>query len=387
MNRSILLLSAAALLSSTPIAFPFFFGGGGDDLPDVGSPGGPSRELSGAEADMWLRGRAVFDRDFHRSEGLGTPELNADSCRACHQDPAIGGAGGLELNVSRIGNDNAGMGPFTNVAGGQGLSKLRPPYVAGREEHDPMTADVYEQRQTPSIFGGGFVNNIPMANIIANEDPMDLDMDGIAGRARMLTIMGNPEVGRFGWKAQVPLIEDFVRDAMGGECGITTTDDGRGFALLADADTVADPELSQADLDDITFFLENLAEPQRGGSTDPGVAGGEGHFMAIGCALCHIPSLADDMGEDVFLYSDLLLHHILPAGFRGMEEPGAEAGFFKTPPLWGVARTAPYFHDGRAEDLREAIEIHEGEATAARDAFLALTVAEQAELILFLEDL
>ena len=43
-----------------------------------------------------------------------------------------------------------------------------------------------------------------------------------------------------------------------------------------------------------------------------------------------------------------------------------------TEPLWGVATTAPYGHDGRSTDLEEVILRHGGEAQAARDAFAAL---------------
>ncbi|MEZ6057723.1 MAG: di-heme oxidoredictase family protein [Planctomycetaceae bacterium] len=35
---------------------------------------------------------------------------------------------------------------------------------------------------------------------------------------------------------------------------------------------------------------------------------------------------------------------------------------WKTPPLWGVADTAPYMHDGSASTLEQAILAHKGEA-------------------------
>ena len=35
---------------------------------------------------------------------------------------------------------------------------------------------------------------------------------------------------------------------------------------------------------------------------------------------------------------------------------------WKTPPLWGVADSAPYLHDGSARTLEAAIEAHAGEA-------------------------
>lgn len=362
-------------------------GGGDDDVPGFGEPGGPSRDLTPDELAQWIRGRKVFDHDFHRSEGLGAPGINGDSCRACHQDPVLGGSGGLELNVTRMGNDNGGAGPFTNVAGGQGLSKFYPPYIAGREE-SPNDADVFEQRQTPTLLGAGLLDSILESDILAHEDPTDADGDGIYGYARMVDVGGGViEVGRFGWKAQAPRVFDFIRDAMGGECGITTPDDGRGFALVSDGDPVPDPELSQEDFDDIQFFLELLGPPIRGGNeNNPNVALGEQIFQTVGCAKCHIPVM-QGATEPVPVYSNLLVHNVMGPNYRGMAEPGAPAGFFKTAPLWGVKDTAPYMHDGRAQNLDGAIRAHRGEALEVRMAFESLPILQQRALVLFLEDL
>ena len=41
---------------------------------------------------------------------------------------------------------------------------------------------------------------------------------------------------------------------------------------------------------------------------------------------------------------------------------------WRTPPLWGVANSGPYLHDGRAETLDEAIRLHGGEAAATSEA-------------------
>ena len=49
-----------------------------------------------------------------------------------------------------------------------------------------------------------------------------------------------------------------------------------------------------------------------------------------------------------------------------------------------ASQTAPYLHDARATSLFDAIEAHGGEAAAARDNFLALSQAEQIEIIEFL---
>jgi len=358
------------------------------EVPEVGQIGGPVPGLDAAETARWLAGRALFDRDFHRATGLGAPDYNADSCRACHQDPVLGGSGGLELNVSRFGNDNGGLGPFTNVPGGQVLHKFRFPDRNDREEHDLATADVFEQRQTPALFGLGRIEAIPAARILANEDPTDADMDGVFGVARLVDTGGAAlEVGRFGWKAQIPTLEDFVRDAAGVESGLTTPDDGRGFALAVDGDVAPDPEVPQAEIDDLVFFMRNLAPPLRTGSQAADVLQGEQLFAQVGCADCHVPSLLDDQDQPVFLYSDLLLHRVMPSSFRGMAEEGAPAGFYRTPPLWGIRHSAPYMHDGRAETLRDAIFAHDGEAMASRLEFGLLPVEQQQALVLFLEDL
>ena len=356
-------------------------------VPEEGTLGGPRPGLSPAEMERWLRGRELFDHDFHMSDGLGAPDFNADSCRACHQDPEVGGSGGLELNVSRFARDYGGAGPFENLPGGQVIHKLRAPWVGGREELPPE-ADVFEQRQSPSLFGLGRIESIPDAAILANEDPGDADQDGVFGVARRVDVGGvAPEIGRFGWKAQIPSLADFVKDAMHVECGITTPVDGRGFALAADGDAAPDPEVTQPQVEDLAFFLRELDAPRRVGSQDPQVFLGETLFVSTGCATCHVPSLPDGEGQPVFLYSDLLLHDVWPTTFRGMEEPGAPAGVYRTPPLWGIRHTAPYMHDGRAETLSDAIEAHAGEAESAANRFRVLTPSDRAALLLFLADL
>lgn len=339
-----------------------------------------------ADDPRFVRGRAMFDRAFHRRAGLGLPDFNADSCRACHQDPSMGGSGSLELNVSRFGLDYLGAGPFTDLPGGQGLSKLRPPYAVGREEYVAQQPDVFEQRQTPSLFGLGRIAAIPAIAITANEDPIDADGDGIRGIARRVSPSGTIEIGRFGWKAQIATIRDFMHDALANEVGLTTPDEGRNQGLRTDADEAADPEIQLDQIDDLEFFVANLPAPLRRGSTDPRVAEGETLFTTVGCAKCHIPSMPSADGP-VRLYSNLLLHNVMPAGFRGMAEPGAGVGFYRTPPLWGIGDTAPYMHDGRAETLEAAIGAHDGEAAGVRAAYIALTAEQQAALILFLKDL
>ena len=119
-----------------------------------------------------------------------------------------------------------------------------------------------------------------------------------------------------------------------------------------------------------SFFVSNLASPKRAGrACDKDVALGEQFFTSIGCAACHVPTLQGSDGP-VNLYSDLLLHETLPeqkdepeivnrrqpvlkldlAGeprivhISGGNTPLAdepEPAGIRTPPLWGVRKTAP----------------------------------------------
>ena len=401
MKSRVPLSNLAAPLLLVPLALAPFSAQSGtpaSGLPGVGELGGTSTDLAPADMQKWLRGRAIFDHHFHKSDGLGGDglhngsgggsEFNADSCRACHGKPILGGAGGLELNVSRFARDNFPLGPYADLPGGQAVSKLRPPYVDGREEY-PSTADVFEQRQTPSLFGLGLLDSVLDSEILAQETLQNADEpggDGIRGVARRVTINGTVEIGRFGWKSQIPRLRDFVRDAMGGELGVTTPDDLRGFAMVSDSDAVADPEIDETGIDEVFFFMANLAAPQRGGSLDPQVTAGELLFSSIGCATCHVPELQGTDGP-VRAFTDLLVHKVMPGNYRGMEEPGAAAGRFRTPPLWGIRHSAPYMHDGRAEDLTQAIQAHFSEGNAARLAFQALPQIDQDALLAFLEDL
>jgi cytochrome c peroxidase len=85
------------------------------------------------------------------------------------------------------------------------------------------------------------------------------------------------------------------------------------------------------------------------------------------CTLCHLPPL----------YTDTLFHNVgigsdkpMPdpgrskaladaAEKKGTKDPDADAmtGAFKTPTLRSITETAPYFHDGRAKSLDDAVDL------------------------------
>lgn len=341
---------------------------------DVGVPGGPMRELTDDERASWLAGRELFDRNMLIEEGLGSA-FNADSCRACHQDPVLGGAGGVDTNVLRIAEEVDGhpvnLDSFT-------LPRLVNPGDA--PVRYPELPLVVESRQPPTVLGVGLIAEIPDEAIVALEDPFDLDGDGISGVARRV----GDDIGRYGWKAQIATLDDFAADALLNELGATVPLDVSDFTSTDD-DGVADPELTADDNADLAFYMSMLTPGTGVAPADSAQAArGEQVFAELGCDACHVPQLGEAR-----LYSDLLLHDVADPFAPLVDQEGETVlpTEFRTPPLWGIVHTAPYLHDGRAFTLDDAILGHFGEAAPSKEAWEALSEADQAALRVFLESL
>ena len=347
-------------------------------VPSSNEAGGPE---AGTDLTRFEAGRRVFDRDVPAVDGLG-PIFNGDSCRACHFEPAVGGAGPNGVNVIRHGF-MAMDGTFTAAPEGTIAHRLalastvRPPISEG--------VNLFELRQTPSVFGLGRLEAVPEGAIVALEDPTDNDGDGIRGVAHRLP---DGRLGRFGWRADVPNLAEFARDAMGAELGVTVpAQDGLTYGAQGDGDGTADPEISLDELQALVFYLSTVAAPSPS-STDPDAEmRGAAVFETVGCDGCHVPELPDGQGGTVRAYTDLLLHEVQVPGYVGVPSFAASGAQFRTAPLWGVGSTAPYWHDGQAETLEEAIARHEGEAETSRMAYEQATADERADLLAFLRSL
>ncbi|MCB9705656.1 MAG: hypothetical protein H6711_27570 [Myxococcales bacterium] len=344
----------------------------GSPIPAAGEPGAPFG-LAGADDEaLWLAGRALFDRDTPLAAGLG-PLFNGDSCRACHFDPVIGGAGPLGVNVMRHGTRDGDT--FVAPAYGTILAKLSVPGLPRREAD--VGHNVFEPRQTPTTLGLGLIDGISEDTILGLADPDDLDGDGIRG---IVAMTGDGRVGRFGWKASVPSVAEFARDALSNEVGLTVPEvPGHTFGFLSDDDAIADPEINLESLEALVFYLEHLDAP----APVAEVAGGLELFAEVGCDVCHVPELPGAEGP-VALFSDLLLHDVAADGYFGVADGIATPRLFRTAPLWGISSTAPYMHDGAAATIEAAIAAHDGEAATSRDAFDALPAADRQLLLDFL---
>ncbi len=374
--------------------------------------GDPIPGLLPEEIAAFERGKELFTKRFTPEEGLG-PLYNASSCSSCHSTPEVGGSAELYRNfyISMFGSNEAsqsahfgvpspvipafgppGGGPFTTEEGRM--------VIPEEVFIFPVTT---AQRNAIPVFGTGLFEFISDATILANEDYADIDGDGISGRAAG----DNGDLGRFGVKAQSNNIERFTRPPLNNQMGITS-DPFLGSAgtvslssavqgtidpdaPIQDNDDIEDPEISHEDLGDLIAFSRFLAPPDRMPFGDVELAG-EQVFDSIGCAQCHIPSLASSLGP-VEAYTDLLLHDMGPDLADGLHfgdlGPAAETtgSEWRTQPLWGVSMHGPWLHDGRADTLRRAIVMHGGEAQASRDAFVALSQQDRRALLAFLEAL
>src|SRR5262249_4127937 len=116
-------------------------------------------------------------------------------------------------------------------------------------------------------------------------------------------------------------------------------------------------------------------------------------FTQIGCNNCHLPSLTTGPNSSAaldqvtfFPYSDFLLHDMGSLG-DGIAQANAGPREIRTAPLWGVRKQDNLLHDGRANNIRQAILMHRGQGQAASDAFAGLSSGLQTALIEFLKTL
>jgi CxxC motif-containing protein (DUF1111 family) len=365
-------------------------------------PGDPIPGLTPVEFTEFRLGLDDFTEVETAEEGLG-PAFNGTSCAVCHNVPAIGGAG-LVLEVRGGYRDAAGAFSALNPAGDTLLHLFSIP-SHGCQPQMPAAVNVIARRAPIPLFGAGLVEAIADETLLALEDPLDRNGDGVSGRAALVVdpASGERRVGRFGWKAQHATLLTFGADAYRNEMGITNdvfrdeVSFGVEDAVMRRCDPIPDPEdaidpvTRRRGIDNFASFMRLLAPPARRAVDEAGREG-ERLFSAIGCVGCHVPSLTTARSANplfdrrpVELFADLLLHDIGTGD--GIAQGAAEPHEIRTPALWGLGLRKPFLHDGRASTIEEAIELHGGEAALARQGYMRLDTSERARLIAFLRSL
>jgi CxxC motif-containing protein (DUF1111 family) len=240
------------------------------------------------------------------------------------------------------------------------------------------------------LFGLGLIESIQdsaiRANMAANrEQKREL---GIAGHPNM--VPNNGTISRFGWKAQNGSITIFAGEAYNVEMGISNDAFPIGRSEDPMCSTVYEPfDVPRTDSTlynnplkimpawlMFTEFMRFVDAPQPAPQSASAQHGKE-VFNAVGCALCHTPSFKTPgtptpanpseeigphsvalRGQDVNLFSDLLVHHMGATLADNIVQGNAGPDEFRTTPLWGLGTRLFFLHDGRTSDLNVAIQDH-----------------------------
>ncbi|QXG25562.1 di-heme oxidoredictase family protein [Pseudomonas viridiflava] len=279
--------------------------------------------------------------------------------------------------------------------------------------YGPMHPETHvSARIAPPMIGLGLLEAIADEAVLANADPDDKNGDGISGRANWVWDDAQQKVvmGRFGWKAGQPNLNQQNVHAFSGDMGLTTSLRRFDDCTPAQTDCLAapngngpdgEPEVSDNILLLVEFYTRNLGVPARRNVDDPQVLTGKNLFFQAGCQQCHVPSFktrADAAepelaNQEIRPYTDLLLHDMGDGLADNRTEFQATGREWRTPPLWGLGLTAAVnghtqmLHDGRARNALEAILWHGGEAQAAQRQVLAFNAEQREALLAFLNSL
>jgi CxxC motif-containing protein (DUF1111 family) len=279
--------------------------------------------------------------------------------------------------------------------------------------YGPMHPDTrFSARVAPPMIGLGLLEAIPDEAILANAEAQAKDKNGIAGRPNRVwdDAQQKTVLGRFGWKAGQPNLNQQNVHAFSGDMGLTTslrTVDDCTAAQTACKQAPngngpdGEPEVSDNILRLVLFYSRNLAVPARRDVSAPQVLAGKTLFFQTGCQSCHTPKYTTaanaaepELANQVIRpYSDLLLHDMGDGLADNRSEFQATGRDWRTPPLWGIGLTqavsghTQFLHDGRARNLLEAVLWHGGEAAAAQQQVLSFNADQRAALLAFLNSL
>ncbi|HEY4013264.1 MAG TPA: di-heme oxidoredictase family protein [Polyangiaceae bacterium] len=405
----------------------------------------PARNLAQAKRVLFQLGDGIFNRNWvpapaspRGSEGLG-PTYNAISCSACHDNGGSPPKGdgqrfvGLLLRLSVPGTNAHGeplpdptygdqLQPYAmakvpgegaprvsyaeatgKYADGEAYSLRVPTYSV---EHlafgplDPRT--MISPRLAPQTVGLGLLQAVDESTILGFAAANGGKPNRVWDERRHETVLG-----RFGWKASQPTLEQQALLAFRNDIGITSDlypsencPAAQKVCTSAPA-AAAQPELEPLRKDAIIMHTYALAVPARRRLDDPSALRGEALFRDIGCAKCHVPEMTTGVLGDwpelsrqtIRPFTDLLLHDMGPALADGRPDFLASGSEWRTPPLWGLGLVDTIdgalflMHDGRARGFAEAILWHGGQAESAKEGFRRLPKADRDALVSFLSSL
>jgi CxxC motif-containing protein (DUF1111 family) len=395
-----------------------------DDLFNgFGARGTPVDECLREPEPPTARGNGTFeDNLFIFSEretvedGLG-PTFNDVGCVECHQsiDP---GAFGQQMEF-RAGHTVNGA--FVDAPGGQLIHARATD--SDIVEHITTGENVRSFRVVISTLGDGFVECLANATLQNNVAAQPAGQRGTLTEVPVTEANNALRIGRFGWKAQHASLVSFSGDAYLNEMGITNPFDGFGgrSSSAPDAgthenpcstaegvkdctgppfDPVPDPEDDGLDVLAFADFMAATRAPRRQSPIPAAATRGDPLFTQVGCAVCHTrtfvtaaPGTSINGGafrvptalgnKIIHPFSDFALHNIGTGD--GIVQNGGQgsANQIRTSALWGVRARNRFLHQGLNVTITEVIQLHAGQATAARNAFNALSSSQRSDLVAF----
>jgi hypothetical protein len=410
------------------------------------SPGAgmPLPGLPEALQAIFSAGQDQFLQHETIASGLG-PRMNLDNCAGCHSQPAVGGTSpavnpeftffessgvvnhetnALPFFISQFGpvrearfKSDGGVHDLFTIAGNGSCNSQQPDFAT-----EFAKRNIIFRIPTP-VFGAGLIEQIPDATILANlnsarDGPRKRSL-GIRGHANFMLPEGGEvntsgndgTVTRFGWKAQNKSLLMFAGEAYNVEMGVsnelfpTEREENPGCQFATVPNDVTHSENTGLDLlSDIELFagfMRLLAPPVPSAAVPGGSASikaGISAFVQVGCSLCHTPSLTTSpistivalQNQRAVLWSDLALHEMGEGLADGIKQGRAAGDEFRTAPLWGLGKRIFFLHDGRTQDLVEAIHQHrsrDSEANGVINRFDALPDVAKQNLLNFLRSL
>tara|TARA_R110002167_G_scaffold37563_12_gene117664 strand:+ start:209 stop:1603 length:1395 start_codon:yes stop_codon:yes gene_type:complete len=314
---------------------------------------------------------------------------------------------------------------------GEQLHLSKPNYIIT----NPGYGDFHEAlksspRIAPRMIGLNWLEAIPVDILLNNADPKDVDNDGISGKVNWVwdLITQTSQVGRFGWKASKPSLDQQNLAALSTDIGVSSwlfpkaegdcsERQSHCTQLARSTEThlvnIQDNKSSNNHLmveaskemtDLLLRFTASLAQQKplpKSNNELTEFESAQRLFNTIGCQSCHISNYEDIVNTytndkipaTISPFTDLLLHDMGEALADGRKEFNASGNEWRTAPLWGIAEylkksSNPLFlHDGRANSVLEAILWHGGEAEKSKQAFMKLSKDKRLTLIHFVESL
>jgi CxxC motif-containing protein (DUF1111 family) len=288
------------------------------------------------------------------------------------------------------------------------IVQLRAPVLELRNlNFGPLGDEVMTSaRVAPALVGVGLLDAVSEETI--RMLAADEQRKGLPGRPNVVwdLVKGRDALGRFGYKANQPSVEQQIVSAYHADLGVTSRWFPQENCTDVQLQCLAEPpggypELPEAFLDPVLFYARALAVPARRNVDDARVRRGEALFTLAGCDGCHAPTL--ETGDyaplpafshrTIHPYTDLLLHDMGEGLADSRPEFRAGPRDWRTTPLWGLGLSQivngnrSLLHDGRARSIAEAILWHGGEAEPSREAFRAMPRADRAALVAFLNSL